>query len=302
MKKYLLLLGLSFSLQGFGYYCLVHRVEPFCYFFYVTSWWSFIILADAVLAAKKGRLSVLDRRLPLTVFVSCGYWCLFEILNLRLQNWHYIALPEERAIRYAAYLLSYGTVVPAIYLTDELLRHIFPGELRIRPRSIPSRYPAYALTTGFLCLLLLLIFPSVAFPLAWVFLALLIDGYNYLRGYRSFAGDLEAGTLAACLRGATAGLFCGVIWEAWNYRALSKWIYTVPFVEGPKIFEMPLAGYIGFLAFGIETIALLNLLEGISRDRIPLYVPATLALAVSLVVFPFIDRYTVLSFVPAIYR
>jgi len=53
-----------------------------------------------------------------------------------------------------------------------------------------------------------------------------------------------------------AGLCCGFFWEMWNYYALPKWYYTVPYVGFWKIFEMPLLGYTGYLPFAVELFAL----------------------------------------------
>ena len=49
-----------------------------------------------------------------------------------------------------------------------------------------------------------------------------------------------------------AGLACGLLWECWNYWAYPKWVYTVPVPPDVKLFEMPLAGYLGFPAFAVE--------------------------------------------------
>ena len=45
---------------------------------------------------------------------------------------------------------------------------------------------------------------------------------------------------------------CGLLWECWNYWARTKWVYTVPVPPDIKIFEMPLAGYLGFPVFAVE--------------------------------------------------
>jgi hypothetical protein len=50
----------------------------------------------------------------------------------------------------------------------------------------------------------------------------------------------------------TAGFICGFLWEFWNYWAPSKWIYTAPFMQELKIFEMPVAGFLGFGPFAWE--------------------------------------------------
>ena len=47
------------------------------------------------------------------------------------------------------------------------------------------------------------------------------------------------------------GIVCGVLWEFWNYWAIGKWQYLITFA-GPKLFEMPVPGYLGFPAFAFE--------------------------------------------------
>jgi len=49
-----------------------------------------------------------------------------------------------------------------------------------------------------------------------------------------------------------SGLVCGVFWEFWNYWATARWLYIFPILQGWKIFEMPLPGFLGFPAFAVE--------------------------------------------------
>jgi len=56
-------------------------------------------------------------------------------------------------------------------------------------------------------------------------------------------------------------LICGALWEFWNYWSLSKWIYTVPFFEERKGFEMPFLGFLGFPPFTIEAYVMYNFLS-----------------------------------------
>jgi hypothetical protein len=59
---------------------------------------------------------------------------------------------------------------------------------------------------------------------------------------------------------AIAALICGFFWELWNMYAWPKWIYTFPYLDQFKVFEMPLVGYLGYLPFGLEVWALTALL------------------------------------------
>jgi len=283
---------LSILLHFAGYYTLVKRIEPFQYFFYVTSWWSYIVLLDATLALKRRRFSVLNKHIVPLIIISCGFWCFFELMNVRLQNWYYINLPVNTIQRYGGYFLAYGTVVPAICLTEELA-YILIGEINVKPFRV-ERHLSYAIPLGISILLLTLIFPRYLFACTWIFAVLIIDTINYTRGYRSFMADLKRGFAGHFVGAVIAGLVCGILWEMWNYLSISKWMYSVPFFEKGKIFEMPLPGYLGFLAFGLETVAFFNLLNGLRTSKRPVYVMFVIAaILLSAVTFPLIDRWTV---------
>src|SRR2546423_7762553 len=91
----------------------------------------------------------------------------------------------------------------------------------------------------------------------------------------------------------TAGLVAGVLWESFNAMARGRWIYTVPFLEHWKIFEMPPAGFIGFP---------FSALEGWSRyHRLAPRTPRRVLLGTvvfALLVLVGIDRWTVSSTAP----
>lgn len=53
-----------------------------------------------------------------------------------------------------------------------------------------------------------------------------------------------------------AGTLCGLLWEFWNYYAVTKWFYEIPFVGFFKIFEMPILGYLGYGPFAWELFAM----------------------------------------------
>jgi hypothetical protein len=53
----------------------------------------------------------------------------------------------------------------------------------------------------------------------------------------------------------------GLLWEGLNWGCGRGWIYTVPFFDRPKLFEMPLPGYLGYLPFFLECGAALALLD-----------------------------------------
>lgn len=302
MKK-LTVFSLVFAvlLQLFAYYTWWKRTEPFMYQFYIMAWWSYIIFLDACLSLKNGRHFVLNRHLFSLVTISFAFWCMFELINLRLNDWFYINIPSQpAAFAFGSYFLAFGTVIPGILLTKELFLRLLP-EVRV-PRASKGAYRVYAIPLGLLCLVLAMTFPRYLFGLAWVFLIFIIDGYNYRKGYRSFMRELEEGALKQVLAAALAGMACGFLWEFWNYWSITKWVYTVPFFERYKVFEMPAAGYIGFALFGLETIAFVNLLEEGRFFEKARWGAWGLALLFGLVSCFFIEDYTVFSHITPIER
>ena len=296
MKKQLFLFSSAVILYFFGLYTLIRKIEPFYYYFYITSWWSYIIFLDALLSLKYKRFFVLNRYLPVLIIISCGYWCFFELINIRLQNWFYINLPPEIPYRYPGYLLGFGTVLPAIYLTQEAIQSVL-GKIHVKPIHVPH-YSAYAITTGCVALVFTVAAPEYCFALAWVFPLLLCDGINYLYGNNSFMGDLQEGRMEQLVSTILSGLICGFLWEFWNYWSLTKWVYAVPFFEKGKIFEMPLAGYAGFLVFSLGTIAFKSFLHGTGTTNHGKSFVLIASIICSSMAFPLIDSYIVFSYTP----
>ena len=65
------------------------------------------------------------------------------------------------------------------------------------------------------------------------------------------------------------GATCGLLWEFWNYWAVAKWTYHLPFLGELarwRYFEMPLVGFLGFLPFAAECWVMLNvIIAGLGR-------------------------------------
>jgi predicted flap endonuclease-1-like 5' DNA nuclease len=238
-------------------------------------------------------------------------WSLFELLNFRLQNWFYVNAPESPLHGMAMTGLAYATVLPGLFETYDLLGACRVLEnVRTRPwRVTPGRrWLSVALGAGMLGLALA--WPGVAFPLVWLFGVLVVDPLCHRWGARSLLGQLEQGDPRPALRLLLAGLICGGLWELWNFWAHARWVYTVPYFEDTKWFEMPPLGFLGFPPFALECYAIVNLLSAFRRGRgweapedaaRPGATPAVAAAAVagaavfSLAVWAGIDRFTVES-------
>ena len=239
------------------------------------SWTGYILFIDAIIYRLKGESYIMTRRaefalmLPWSVFC----WVIFEAYNLHLHNWRYVGLPEGFSLRNLGFIWAFATIFPGILETAELIGILGPFKrIRMRPLKLGKRVLRAHLVVGVLLLVFPLLLPSQAagplFALVWVGFVFLLEPYNESRGGESLYPDLRNGRPAKLLNLFTAGLICGFLWEFWNYWAIAKWQYTVPLPTGPKIFEMPLVGYLGFLPFAVEVYGMQNLLNFWRRAKI----------------------------------
>lgn len=245
-------------------FLLFRKVNPFYSWFYCFAWWSYILILDATIYSIKGNSLLMDRRkeffllIPWSVFI----WLIFEAANLSLENWYYINLPSSLMERWLGYFVAYGTVLPGIFETTELLESI--GVFKnasFRKIRLSSKGLQCLIALGTLCLVSSLVFPKYLFPLIWLSFTFLLEPFLYQFGGRSLLRDLEEGKTQKIYLLLVSGLICGLLWEFWNYWSRAKWIYTVPFFEELKGFEMPLAGFLGFPPFAIEVYVMVNFLS-----------------------------------------
>ena len=87
---------------------------------------------------------------------------------------------------------------------------------------------------------------------------------------RSIIQHLKDRKLVIPLSLLLAGIIMGFFWEFWNYWAVPKWTYDVPFVGFFKIFEMPILGYLGYFPFAFELYAMYFFIQSlfIKKERL----------------------------------
>jgi hypothetical protein len=154
-------------------------------------------------------------------------------------------------------------VLPGVFEVTELItgaieRWVPAGMIRGRPFRVTRRNLALQLGLGVAMLVLPLAWPEDFFPLIWGFAFLLLDPLCYALGGRSLLGRLASGDNTRLVALLASGFLCGGLWEAWNISARTKWIYTVPFFDELKLFEMPVLGFLGFPPFVLECYAIVN--------------------------------------------
>lgn len=225
---------------------------------YLLGWWSYILFADA-LCARRGRPTVFygtppARRLGV-VFFSLVLWSIFELYNFRIRNWRYEGVPAEPWHWMPGVCLAFATVLPGILVAANFLRGTGCfARARVRPFEVPEPLLTILVLLGWAFALLPFAVPEAFFGFVWgAFLFLLEPVLYRARCPTSLLRRLASGRADLLLELLAAGFFCGLLWEGLNYWAASKWVYTVPVVgDWPRLFEMPLPGYLGFPAFAVE--------------------------------------------------
>lgn len=240
--------------------------SPYSAYTFFPLWLGYILTVDGLtwLRVKTSLLTRNARRFALLFVFSIPLWWLFEFANQFLGNWRYVDARTYGTGTYVALAsLAFSTVIPAIFVTAEFYRtfQLFsPARRGIRIHLSGARLVAIA-ALGFAMFAGSLAFPNILFPFVWIGLFLLLDVINALTRGKSITERIAQGQWNTVLILFAAGLTCGLFWEMWNYWSLPKWVYDVPLVSRPKLFEMPLLGYGGYLPFALEVYAAYHLLH-----------------------------------------
>lgn len=240
-------------------------------------WTGYILWADGVVAALRGRALLSDNRRAfwLLAAASVPLWVIFEIYNLRLANWVYAGLPSNPAIRYGSFVWAFATVWPGIFVTAALLRAMgwFNTEdtedtetgKQWQRQAAVGVLPAVSMALGAVLLIIPPLLPPPVsvylFGFVWLGPVLLLDPLNMRAGRESLWADLRAGRCDRLRALLLAGAVCGLLWEFWNYSAAARWHYTFPIFHEYRVFAMPVAGYLGFPVFALDCFAMYALIE-----------------------------------------
>jgi hypothetical protein len=243
-------------------------------------WTGYVLFVDALAARLTGRSYLTTNRVDgvLVALASVLCWWLFELYNApRFWRggedalglwWQYHGLEPNLFLRRFGYDWAFATIFPAMFLTAAVLRATVFRRARVRPWRPSPGLLRVAIAAGVVGIVLpLLVVSQWLVPLVWAGWILLLEPLNYRRGLPSWLGDLAQGDASRLLALLGSGAICGVLWELWNYWAATRWTYTVPYLGGVKIFEMPVLGYLGFPPFALEAYAMYRWLHGLLDRR-----------------------------------
>lgn len=266
-----LFLGLALAL--FFWFASWTRLGVLGEYAFFPQWLGYILTVDALVAWRQGEslLTAHPREWIALYILSAPIWWVFEGLNQFVQNWHYMTARPYAPLEYILIAtIDFSTVIPAIFETAALwLTSDFVRRWDHLPRLNLSPRLAWALIfAGAVALAAVVLVPRYAFPFTWLWIVLIADPLNDLRGRPSLLAQAARGDWRRVIGLALAGLTCGFFWEMWNSNAMPKWYYTVPFVGAAKVFEMPVLGYFGYIPFAWELYALYQLFWG-RLSRVP---------------------------------
>jgi hypothetical protein len=229
-------------------------------------WLGYILSVDGLMERRTAAslLRRSGRRFAALFVMSVPLWWLYEALNARLGNWEYL-YPRDGGFLYRNIHASvaFSTVVPALFETAALYHALgLPARFGRWRRFAPGRWGLVGFSLfGLLLMATVLAFPRQAFPLVWIGPFLTLDPLMNLAGGRSISAQVARGRWDTALALFLAGITCGLFWEMWNVWSSPKWIYHVPYVGEPKIFEMPVLGYGGYLPFSLVVYAAVQLVN-----------------------------------------
>jgi len=235
---------------------------------FIPLWFSYVVLVNALCFRQSGGCPLLDRPVfYLFLFpVSAVFWWYFEYLNQFAHNWYYVGV-DYGPMAYSVHAsICFSTVLPAVYATRKVI--VDAKWFRRRFHNLPLLPRPGATFNWFLLLFTCAgltgvgIWPDQLFSMLWIAPLLILTSLQTLAGQANIFSSMAGGDWRPVISAATAALICGFFWEMWNYYSLAKWVYSIPYVYRFKVFEMPILGYMGYLPFGLECIAVAELFGG----------------------------------------
>lgn len=230
---------------------------------YAPVWAGFILLVNALCVKRSGHSPMTDHpwAYAATFPASSLFWWFFEYLNRYVWNWYYLGIAEIGAVEYVVYAsVCFASVLPGVCAVAALL-HTFPAfddRVFSGMACVDLRRPKWCVFLGVLAatgLCGIVFAPEFAYPLLWISPVAVFLLLQFLMKEPCVLDPVTRGNWSVFIRFAVAALVCGFCWETWNYYAFAKWVYAVPWVHGFQVWEMPVAGFAGYLPFGVECAA-----------------------------------------------
>ncbi len=238
------------------------KIEPFARWYFPIAWFGLIFIIDAIIYKLRNESLISSRfkHFLVMLILSAIIWWVYEFFNRFMGNWNYQGLTGfDTTIEKLIFgTISFATVLPAVVEVFELFKtlNLFKRAHLKHKHKITKRFLYVMTFIGVATLILPIILPKYFFSVIWLGFFFLMDPFNYLHKQPSIIQHLRDRKLQIPILIMLAALVCGFFWEFWNYYAIPKWTYSIPYVGFFKIFEMPILGYLGYLPFGLSLYSL----------------------------------------------
>src|SRR3989344_3940634 len=266
-------LPLALALILVGLTATTVRLPILSTFDFQLTWYGLILLLDKIVEIRGGR-SLLSQPFSffLLLLASIPFWLFFEWANIFLVNWLYPDQYTFGIVKWTIFAsVSFATVLPAIVVSTNLVATI-SGKLR---NEVPKQAKVTRINAGFITilgatiLLLVLNFPANLFPFIWVVIFLILDPINAARGQESIMAQVIKGNYQTLLVLSLGAIVAGLIWESvnfiipkWTYPlSIAGWFWNLPAPINSKIFQMPVAGYLGYIPFSWSAFSFVKFLK-----------------------------------------
>ncbi len=249
----------------FGELNFIFKIEPFAFLFLLILTAGYILVIDALIFKLRKESMICNRFSDfIGLFIlSVLFWYFANLFIHNISSWVYSGSVGQHFSFLVMFLrnISDGVAFPAVFETIELLKtlNLFKKEQLSIHINIKKATLLFLVSLGVVCLLVPFFWSSsLSIVFVWISLFLILDPINYLHRQPSIVGDIREGKFGSFIIVGLGGMIVGFLWEFWNYWAVQKWTYNLPFLgflEGVKIFEMPLLGYLGYAIFAFEIYA-----------------------------------------------
>ncbi len=242
----------------------IFKIEPFASWYFPIIWFGYIFLIYSVVyKLRKHSLIHNDKsQFIFLMLLSAIIWWIYELLNAQTGNWDYwgggVLATELTPFIIAKRTLEFSTVLPAFFGTFELFKtlHLFSHAHLKKKHKITKFLLLTMVGFGVFSLVAQILAPKIFYPLIWFAFFFILDPINYLHKQPSIIKHLEDRRLHIPAIILLSGIVLGVLWEFWNYWAMVKWTYNIPYVGFLKVFEMPILGYLGYFPFALSLYAM----------------------------------------------
>jgi hypothetical protein len=227
-------------------------IQPIALWYIPIIWYGYIFFIDSVVykIKKRSLLANYPKEFLFVVLVSLPFWLIFEFYNHFTGSWIY-----TNYVWYV-HIVDFTIIMPAI-IENFMFINALGIFNRFKSKLNITKCTAWIIFVfGLISLLIPVLFPTYGYPLMWLCILLTIEPLNLLFLKSGVVYNIVKGRIGFFYSCLTAGILTGFFWEMWNFFAYPKWTYVIPVLGSfPKLFAMPLPGYLGYLPFALGVLA-----------------------------------------------